>query len=407
MSASGHAAGSPSPASGPTPGTPSPVRSGVLPAGWDGVALVLQGGGALGTYQAGVQEGLEEAGIAPDRIAGISIGAINAALIAGNPPARRVARLREFWETVSAQPLWPRLPLDAVAAWHAGLSPEWARALGGLHAWRALLEGQRGFFAPRPLPPVGDLADVPPTQASFYDTTPLRGTLERLVDFDRLNDGGIAVSVGAVDVETGNFRSFDNRLERLGPEHIMASGALPPGFAPVEIEGRLWWDGGLVSNTPLSTVVEERRAGNTLVFQVDLWSARGRAPRDIPEVLTRLKEVQYSSRTRAVTDRMKEEQGLRGVLGELMDRVPENERHGPAWEKACTLAADRRVTVLQLIHHSDDLDSHYKDYQFGLATMRQRWAAGLADVRATLANRDWLAVPPADDPFRTFDIRRR
>ncbi len=221
---------------------------------YDMRALVLQGGGALGAYQAGVFEGLEEEGLVPDWVAGISIGAFNAALIAGNPPGGRVARLREFWEAVCRSPLWPSWPL-----WPWWRDLDWPllvrSGLSGLAAWRALIEGQAGFFVPRVPSPLFQVHRTPAT-VSWYDTTPLRATLERLIDFDRLNDARrMRVTVGAVNVRTGNFVYFDNTRERLRPEHIMASGALPPGFPAVEIDGEDYWDGGMVSNTPLYQVL--------------------------------------------------------------------------------------------------------------------------------------------------------
>ena len=274
------------------------------------VALVMQGGGALGAFQAGVYEALAESGLLPDWIAGISIGAINAALIAGNPPEKRVERLREFWEGVSAPP-FAEFP-DIARTLFAG---DAARGLlNQMHAAGALFRGAPGFFTPRPVPPF--LYPAGTIEAtSYYDTSMLRGTLERLIDFDRINSGPTRLSVGTVNVRSGNFVYFDSRTHAIKPEHIMASGALPPGFAPVEIEGELYWDGGLVSNTPLQWVVQG--AGDrhdTLALQIDLWSARGEAPHDLPEVMTRQKEIQYSSRTRANTDEFKKIQTVRAAL---------------------------------------------------------------------------------------------
>ncbi len=255
------------------------------------VALVLQGGGALGAYQAGVYEALAEAGIHPDWVAGISIGAINSALIAGNPPERRVDRLRAFWEGITTGWSWfdwANVPKGDAAR----------KSLNQLYAGFALVAGAPGLFAPRYPPPWL----YPPGNAnatSLYDTSRLRATLERLVDFDRLNAATTRLSIGAVNVRSGNFVYFDTQTHTIGPEHIMASGALPPGFPPIEIEGEHYWDGGLVSNTPLQWVVESQPRLDTLAFQVDLWSARGELPRSLAEVSTRQKEIQYSSRRRS------------------------------------------------------------------------------------------------------------
>src|SRR5258708_21645329 len=256
----------------------SPVAQQTKPLPYDVVALVLQGGGALGAYQAGVYEGLHEAGIRPNWLAGISIGALNAAVIAGSPETERVDRLRQFWETICAAPVeWPTTEGLAAAMPFAF---DLRSAQNSAAAMRALLQGQRGFFKPRFPPPflslfTGDAA------TSFYDTMPLRDTLERLVDFDRLNSGDVRVSVAAVNVRTGNLVYFDTAERRLRPEHFMASGALPPGFPAIEIDGEYYWDGGMVSNTPLSRVLSSEPRRDTLTFQVDLWSAKGRVPYDL------------------------------------------------------------------------------------------------------------------------------
>lgn len=255
------------------------------------VALVLQGGGALGAYQAGVYEGLSAAGIEPNWVAGISIGALNTAVIAGNPPEMRVQRLREFWETI-CRPAFYVPPIEWMQSWveHAGIDAR--RAFSAFAAWRAIVDGQRDFFVPRGLTPwlVGKQSAL---ESSLYDTTNLQRTLARLVDFDRINYGDIRVSVGAVNIRTGNFEYFDNTSgvtsKGLKPEHFMASAALPPGFPAVEIEGEFYWDGGLVSNTPLNHVLSAEPRRNTLSFQVDLWSAHGPLPENIYEVQERQK----------------------------------------------------------------------------------------------------------------------
>ena len=256
------------------------------------VALVLQGGGALGAYQCGVYQGLNEAGVRPNWMVGISIGAINAAIIAGNAPADRIEKLRDFWETVcepAGMATWPALAI------RSGLSmlpmnpalETWAATMAAL---ASLWHGQQGFFVPWQVSPFL-LSDGSAQATSFYDTRPLIATLERLVDFDRINDDqGTRLTVGATEVETGNFRYFDSRETRIGPEHILASGALPPAFPAVEIEGRQYWDGGLVSNTPLEHILDEWPREDTLAFQIDLWSARGSRPETLMDVLERAKD---------------------------------------------------------------------------------------------------------------------
>src|SRR3954467_12071176 len=326
---------------------------------YDVVALVLQGGGALGAYQAGVYEGLHEAGIRPNWLAGISIGALNAAIIAGSPEDERVARLREFWETICATPVeWP------AGEGLAGALP-FAFDFNSLHntlaAMRALFQGQPGFFRPRfpsPLwsPFSGDAS------TSFYDTAPLQQTLERLLDFDRLNSGEKRVSVGAVNVRTGNLTYFDTAERRLGPKHFMASGALPPGFPAVEIEGEHYWDGGVVSNTPLSRVLSGEPR-DTLTFQIDLWSAKGRVPHDLLEVSSRQKDIQYSSRTRNVTDQVLRMQTMRQALQRTLAKLPRSALEDAEMQGIAELARHRCYNIIHLIYQSKLYEGHSKDYE--------------------------------------------
>ncbi len=374
------------------------------------VALVLQGGGALGAYQAGVFEGLAEAGIECDWAAGISIGAINAALIAGNASAQRVDRLREFWNTVTAPPLWPATsPWWAHAAEQGG---EAARvALGWFEASRSLFEGQRGFFVPR-VPSPALRVEAAPTELSHYDAAPLAATLERLVDFDRINHASsLRLTVSAVNIANGNFELFDNQrgewAGRITAAHIMASGALPPGLAAVEIDGQHYWDGGLVSNTPLSAVLDEEPRRDTLAFQVDLWSALGPLPKNLQDIEERAKDIRYSSRTRAVTRQLERERHLRRLLREVLARVPAAQRKGDAWcREAEAQASDKIFNVVHLIYQEKAWDSHHKDYEFSALSMRDHWASGLADIRRTLAHPDWLAPPEPRRTTVTHDVHR-
>ena len=368
------------------------------------VALVLQGGGALGSYQAGVYQGLHEAGIGPNWFAGISIGALNAAIIAGNAPERRLERLAEFWETICQSALLPTFPFDADlgAILGDGAVRGWAGALASM---RALTEGQRGFFTPRLPPPY--LSPFPGLGAtSFYDTTPLKATLERLCDFDRINSRAERVSVGAVDVASGNFAYFDNANRKLAPEHFMASGALPPGFPAIEIEGRSYWDGGLVSNTPLMEVLTRPPRRDTLAFQVDLWSARGPLPQNLLDVAERQKDIQYSSRTRLVTNAANDLQTLRHALRKVLDLVPPSSRDDPEIDSLRELACSKVYNTIQLIYRDKQFETHAKDYEFSLATMREHWQAGLTDIRETLKHPDWLARPSWTNPVVTHDVHR-
>ncbi|AND70515.1 hypothetical protein ATSB10_30610 [Dyella thiooxydans] len=381
-------------------------KSATAPREYPTVALVLQGGGALGAYQAGVYEGLHASGRLPNWVAGISIGALNAAVIAGNAPEHRVAKLREFWKTICKPPFLPA-PLAAPEfddlPWPLPLQ----HGLSGMAAMRALLEGQAGFFLPRmPIPPLAPWRRGPHL-ASWYDTGPLRSTLERLVDFDRINDPRtIRVSVGAVNVRNGNFEYFDSTRQTLRAEHFMASGALPPGFPAVEIDGEYYWDGGMVSNTPLYKVLRDRPAHDALIFQVDLWSAMGELPHDLPQVASRSKDIQFSSRTRLVTEYMAREHEHQRLLHDLMALVPEPLRDDPAYLRAQARSSGALTNLVHLIYRDKPYEGHYKDYEFSANSMRRHWRAGLEDMRHTLAQPHWLDYPDAQHPFVTHDVHR-
>ena len=364
------------------------------------VALLLQGGGALGAYQAGVYEALAEAGIHPNWVAGISIGAINAALIVGNPPNKRVERLREFWEQITYNVVG--------AAAEAMISPfvkgDWSRGLvNQLSAGLTMLGGAPGFFAPRsPLPFFHPTGAIEAT--SFYDTSKLKSTLERLVDFDRINSGKYALSVGAVNVRTGNFVYFDTATHTIGPEHIIASGALPPGFPAVEIDGESYWDGGLVSNTPLEWVLESEPRLDTLAFQVDLWNAYGNFPGNLAEVETRRKEIQYSSRTRANTDHFKHLERLRNTVAGLLDDLPDDMKHHPAVEVLRPVAERKAYNIVHLIYRARNYEGHSKDYEFSRPSMQTHWRTGYHDTIRTLRHPHILERPPNREGVAIFDL---
>jgi NTE family protein len=357
--------------------------------------LVLQGGGALGAYQGGVYEALAEAGIHPDWIAGISIGAINAAIIAGNPPETRVDRLREFWTQVSSN-----------APWHSPILGDGTRnLLNQMNANFSAACGAKGFFSARPvtpwLQPSGTLEAT-----SFYDTKALKQTLERLVDFDRLNVGITRFSAGAVNVRTGNLVYFDNTTHTIEPEHVMASGALPPGFPAIEVEGEQYWDGGLVSNTPLQWMADIEPRRDSLVFQVDLWSARGDFPRNMFDVMTREKEIRYSSRTRAGTDQFKYLQRLRHTLADLLEKLPEDLRNSPDARLLGKEAEHKVYNIIHLIYRAQNYEGHSKDYEFSRLSMQEHWRAGYHDARRTLRHREVLERPTNHEGVLTFDLDR-
>ena len=375
---------------------------------YDEIGLVLQGGGALGSYQAGVYEGLAEAGIEPTWISGISIGALNTAIIAGNAPEDRVEALRGFWNTI-CQPADFLGHIGALIPTVFGFPNIGRRWSSMWSATRTLTEGQKGFFEPRvavPMP-LAHSARKLPNEVSFYDTAALRATLLKYANFDRINDGNVRVSVGAVNVRTGNLVYFDNTKMRLEPEHFMASGALPPGFPAVEIEGEYYWDGGLVSNTPLTEIISESQHRDTLVFQVDLWSSKGTLPSDFLDVSERTKDIQYSSRTRAITAFVSQNQKHARMIKELLEHIPEKvRRNHPLIKQAQEIADGGAVNIVHLIYKDKFFEGHYKDYEFSNDTMSEHWASGLEDIRRSFGHPEWFEIPSHDLGFVTHDVHR-
>ncbi|HVI98810.1 MAG TPA: patatin-like phospholipase family protein [Sphingomonas sp.] len=361
----------------------------------DQVALVLQGGGALGSYQAGVIDGLAESGIEIDWVAGISIGAVNAAIVAGNPPSARVERLHAFWDTVtSTLPSFPIQPNDQLREF--------------LHEWSAgfvLAAGVPGFFTPRPVSPAFAVPGTPEA-LSFYDSAPLEKTLDELVDWELLNDGPVRLSVGAVDVLTGNFHYFDTAVERLDARHIMASGALPPGLPPIEIDGRLWWDGGLVSNTPLAHVLDHQTQ-ELLVFQVDLFAAATEPPRTIMDVAAREKEIRFSSRTRQVTDELMRLRKDREAVRKVLAKLPATLRDDPDVMALAERSAEQPVSLVHLIYRANAWEGGSRDFEFSARTMREHWDAGHAAVSETMENARLVAENILDGRTAAFDLTKR
>jgi NTE family protein len=355
--------------------------------------MVLQGGGALGSYQAGVYEALSEVDQCPDWVAGISIGAINAAIIVGNPPEQRVDKLRQFWRQVSDGPQTDTFLRDSQM--RAFVNE--ANALG------TTLLGAPGFFTPR-VPPPFFYPPGAPEALSVYDTTPLKATLERLVDFDRINARHIRLSVGAVNIRTGNFAYFDNMRQTIGPEHIMASGALPPGFPPIEIDGEHYWDGGLVSNTPLEYVLDEDTTDNLLIYQVDLFSARGPLPKTLMEADERVKDIRYSSRTRHNTDANLKIHQAKLALRTLIEGLPEELRNDPSAQQLKHLAAENAVTIVQLIYRRRPYEGSSKDYEFSRSTMLDHWSSGVEAVHRLRPHRDRILTPPKESGVQVFDV---
>ena len=359
------------------------------------LVLVLQGGGALGAYQAGAYEALAEAGLEPEWVAGISIGAINGAIIAGNRPEDRVEKLREFWEGIS----------DGVETTPLG-GTNVRVALNEFNAARVATFGVPGFFSPR-IPPAFFLPPGSRGATSVYTTDPLRQTLHSLVDFDVLNDGKIRYSAGAVEITTGNFAYFDSTNTTLSADHIMASSALPPGFPPIVIDGKAYWDGGVVSNTPMQYVLEMTgQRSDMCVFQVDLFSARGRMPQALPDVVQREKEVRYSSRTRLNTQFFLELQSMRRAYHRLHEKLPpelRNDRDAKMLEERACCAS---ITIVHLIHRRQAYDRYSMDYEFSRLSMLEHWKAGLDDVRHTLSQPAWRERNKPELGVTVLDLTR-
>jgi NTE family protein len=362
---------------------------------YDRVALVLQGGGALGAYQAGVYQALSEANCDPNWIAGVSIGAINSSLIAGNPREKRLAALEAFWSMVSSRKVWLHTP-----------EGDFFRDLRNqTSAMMAMTLGQPGFFKPRTLSPWIAAAGAEGA-VSYYDTSDLRGTLERLVDFDRINSGEKRLSVGAVNVSTGNFIYFDTNHIRIGPEHIMASGALPPALPAIKIDGEYYWDGGIVSNTPLQHLLDQEPAESSLVFQVDLFSARGALPRQMPEVLARQKDITYSSRTRQNTDTYARVHALKMKLLDALKRVPSENLHSHEKKLIEEYSKAGDVNIVHLIYQKKEYEGHVQDYEFSGTSMREHWQSGYADTLRTLRHPEWLKRSSIRHGISIHDLHR-
>lgn len=340
------------------------------------IVLVLQGGGALGAYQAGVYQGFHEAGVEPDWVVGTSIGAINAALIAGNPPASRANKLSEFWRRVT----------------HQGLIDEYwslASLAGGVGNLDAMIRGVPGFFEPNPMAAWGIRAPLGIEHAAWYSTEPLKVTLLELVDFASIRTYGTRLSIGAVNVCSGELRYFDSRHEPIGLEHVMASGALPPGFPAVEIDGQPYWDGGIYSNTPVEVVLDDNPRRDSLIFAVNVWQPRGEAPESIWEVLGRQKDIQYASRVMSHIARQQQIHHLRRIIRELSARLPEEQRADPNVSEMIAYGCHTSMHIVTLLAPRLEGDDYMKDIDFSEDRVRARWNAGYAAAQRALEQRGW------------------
>ncbi len=348
------------------------------------IVLVFQGGGALGAYQAGVYQALHEAGIEPDWVIGTSIGAINASLIAGNAPENRLARMREFWRRMTHGPL-----------------TEMAAALSGAGAANAMtvMGGVKGFFEPNPWAFFGQHMPLGPDMAGYYRTTPLERTLTDLIDMDHLNSGRPRLTVGAANVQSGEMRYFDSRETPLSVRHVMASGALPPAFPAVRIDGELYWDGGILSNTPVEAVFDDNPRRSGLVFAVHVWSPNGPEPDTIAKVISRQKDLQYSSRAVSHIARQKQIHRLRHVIAELAAHVPDDIRQQAQTKALAAYGCLTRMHVVRLLAPPLAGENHAKDIDFSAEGVRSRWDAGYLDTVRVLAKAPWTG---AFDPMEGF-----
>lgn len=373
------------------------------------VTLLLQGGGALGAYQAGVYAALEKAGYRPRWVAGISIGAINGAIIAGNRPGEAAEKLRTFWTRISESVT----PFPFVEEWMETAFNQTAAAT-------TLMFGAPGFFKPRASPPYTAYCSDP-AELSYYDTAPLDATLKDLVCFERINDraaeGHIRLSVGAVGVMDGNFAYFDSKKQTIGPEHVMASGALPPGLPAIWAEYRKalpdgrtepaagwFWDGGLVSNTPLQYVVDEDDPDDILAFQVDLFPSKGPMPRNLFDVEERQKDIRFSSRTRLNTDMARLRQKIAAAAKRLTGKLPPELRNDPDLDILRCQAAGAAMTLVHFIYKRKHASGYAKDYEFSRSTVLAHWDAGFGDAERTLRHPRWLnRVRPEPGDVTVFD----
>ena len=343
--------------------------------------LVLQGGGALGAYQVGVYEALHEAGIAPSWVIGTSIGAINAAIIAGSKPDERIAKLTEFWSRVQNDHFVP----------------------GGLPAWMAtaarnlqsISTGVPSFFSPNPAAFLSPHAPLGPDDAGYYTVDPLRRTLGELIDFGQLNNGGTRITVGASCVRTAEMRYFDSRDMPLSLDHVLASGALPPAFPAVRIDGELYWDGGILSNTPVEVVFDDNPRRDSLVFAVHIWNPHGPEPETIWEVMNRQKDIQYSSRAASHIKRQRQLHRLRHIVAELSKLVPEDKRRDNLVADMASYGCLTRMHVVRLLAPALDYEDHSKDIDFSAGGIRRRREAGYRDTMETLEKAPWRN--PVDD----------
>jgi NTE family protein len=355
---------------------------------YDDIALVLQGGGALGSYQAGAYEVLAINNIEPTWVAGVSIGALNAAIIAGNPPEKRVEQLKNFWMTICSRSE-VYIP-DFFWDWTSMFGPEMRIAINKMRSNKTIMKGQKGFFIPKfsniGALPLAQFQKGQPDTLSYYDTSHLKKTLLQFADFDLINSGAMRVSLGVVNVKTGLFSYFDNTKEQLLPEHFMASGALPPSFPAVEIDGQYYWDGGIVCNSPILEIVQNNKGKNTLVFQIDLWNSEGQLPNSFDDISHRMKDIQFSSRNKSIEQIIKKDNEQAQIIEDLLSLIGDN--NNEVLIKARQLAKPTHITLEHITYQHKSYENSSKDYEFSVQTMNEHWNSGLKDMNEKLLHKN-------------------
>lgn len=355
---------------------------------FDDIALVLQGGGALGSYQAGAFEALEQNRISPTWIVGISIGALNTAIIAGNPPEKRASQLKAFWDTICSAPTFHSNNL--FFNWTTVFN---RKVINDLESQKTMLQGQKGFFVPKfmAMMPLNKYNKSTPDKLSYYDTSHLKETLLKFADFDLINSGATRISLGVVNVGSGEFSYFDSTKDILRPEHFMASGALPPAFPAVEIDGQFYWDGGIVNNTPVTEIIEQNKNKKTLIFQIDLWNPKGSLPQTFDDITERTKDIQFSSRTTNVNQIIQHNQENTEMIEKLLAHIPPHIRKNNPWcQKAEKMTHNTDLKIIHLIYKNKDYEGATKDYEFSHLTMKEHWNSGLEDMSLQLNSLTYL-----------------
>lgn len=342
------------------------------------VILVFQGGGALGAYQGGVYQALHEAQIEPNWVIGTSIGAINAAIIVGNDYAQRLDRIREFWNQMQRKASWGAAPFALMGG---NIAAQMMTIFGGL----------AGYFTPNQALAWGLHASVGVEKAAFYTVDALRETLSGVVDFKRINSAQPRLTVGAVNVRSGKMHYFDSRVMPVTLNHILASGALPPAFPAIRIDGDPYWDGGIYSNTPIETVFDDNPRRDSVVFTVQVWHAAGPEPQSLWQVLNRQKDIQYASRADSHIARQEHIHRLRHIVRELVRRMPEQQRQSPEVKELAAWGCGTFMHIVRLNAPRLDHEDHLRDIDFTSMGIRARWEAGYADTMRTLERRPWAA----------------